>query len=155
MLLCFFLQWSSTCAVKKAWIVHTHLHTEEMSTSCCVGSGVWVSDLEEAETTFALFQIHLLCIKVAQRPAERRRLLEGLQLRHLAACLQCSDGCAAAVTGVFVVPVVIHCVLWSNTVTKRHDRLSWLHLTLWVIHWGPERSLRSRRKSNISTMMKN
>lgn len=113
-------------------------------------SVVSVADLEEAETIFTVFQIQVLRVKVTQRPAESRRLglLEGLQLRRLADGLRRSDRRNAAVTGVFVAPVVVRLVLGGDT---RHELSR--HIASLVIHRGSESGLKSRGKSYISVGM--
>lgn len=123
------------------------------SVCCCVKSVVWESDLEEAETIFTVFQIHLLGVKVIQPPAESRRLglLEGLHLRGLVDGLQRAGSARHTATGSFIsmLPVLIHFVFRGDTITWREDHLSW-RITSLVTHQRSESKLTSRQKLSIS-----
>lgn len=114
-------------------------------------SVVWEPHLEEAETTFTVFKIHLFGVKVVQSPAESWRLglLEGLHFRHLADDLQRagSNKRTTAVTVVSVVPVLIHFVFRGDTVARREHQVSW-RIPLLVTHGSSESKLKSRQKSH-------
>lgn len=103
-----------------------------------------VSDLEEAEMIFTVLQIHLLGVKITQRPAESQRMR--LQLRRLAAARlhAGSDRCTATVTGVAVMPVLIHfCV----TVTGLEDQIS--QVVPSVVVCCSDETLKRQRESHV------
>lgn len=111
----------------------------------------WVADLKEAEIIFAVFHIHLFWVEVTERPAERLRqgLLQGLQLRRLAARLQHAERRSAAVAAVFIVPLVLCFVAGRDTASRGEDQLP-RYVSPMVACWRSEGRLSSRRESDIS-----
>lgn len=111
-------------------------------------SVVWEAHLAEAETTFAIFQIHLVGVEVVQRPAESWQcgLLEGLHLEHLANSLQRAGGDKHTVTVVSVVPVLIRFAFLDGTLTRREHQVCWW-ITLLVPRLNSDSRLRNRQKS--------
>lgn len=107
-------------------------HQDCSNASCCVQSWCWPTDLQEAQTIFAVFQIHPFWVEVVRRPAERQRLgiLEG-QI----------DG-PAAIIGVLIVRPAPRFVARGAGVSRCEDGLSG---RIGPVVWDPGRSLRYRK----------